>query len=69
MDMLEAKNMVVTDQDMADALNKTLEEIEELKTTREAEYKVLKTGVFCKKLNLNVEDLEKMYHMKVSTFQ
>lgn len=69
MDMLEAKNMVVSDQEMADALNKTLEDIKALKKSNEAEYKVLKIGLFCKKLNLSVKDLENMYHMKVSTSQ
>lgn len=58
--------MNVTDQEMADVLNRTLEEIKELKKSSEAEYKVLKTGIFCQKLNLNVEDLEKMYDMKVA---
>ncbi|HIP02135.1 MAG TPA: hypothetical protein EYH01_09875 [Campylobacterales bacterium] len=59
--------MNITDQDMADVLNRTLEEIKELKKSNEAEYKVLKTGILCQKLNLNVDDLEKMYNMKIAT--
>ena len=67
MDMTEAKNIVITDEYMADILNKTLEDIAELKKANEAEYKVLKTGILCQKLNLTVDDLERMYDMKVST--
>lgn len=59
--------MNVTDQEMAYALNRTLSEIEELKKSSEAEYKVLKTGVLCQKLNLSVNDLEKMSEMKVTS--
>ncbi len=59
--------MKVTDQEMAEVLNRTLEEIEALKKSNEAEYKVLKIGILCKKLNLSVDDLEKMYDLKVAT--
>ncbi len=61
--------MNVTNQDMADVLGRTLDEINELKKSNEAEYKVLKIGILCKKLNLNVEDLERMHDLKVSTSQ
>ena len=61
--------MTVTDQDMADILNRTLDEIDELKKSNEAEYKVLKIGILCRKLNLSVEDLERMHDLKVSTSQ
>jgi len=59
--------MQVTDQEMSEILNRTLEEIKALKKSNEAEYKVLKIGILCKKLNLCVEDLEKMYDLKIST--
>jgi hypothetical protein len=59
-------NVEVTDQDMADMLRRTLEEIQELKNSNESEYHVLKTGILCVKLNLNEDDLEKMYKLKVS---
>ncbi len=59
--------MKVTDQEMADILNRTLAEIEALKKSNEAEYKVLRIGILCKKLNLSVDDLEKMYDLKVAT--
>lgn len=69
MEIPKEPTKVVTDQDIADALNRTLEEIQELKTSNEAEYKVLKIGIFCRNLDLNVEDLEKMHQMKVTTSQ
>lgn len=59
-------NVEVTDQDMADMLRRTLEEIQELKNSNKSEYQVLKTGILCIKLNLNEDDLEKMYNLKVS---
>lgn len=59
--------MQVTDKEMAEVLGKTVVEIEALKKSNEDEYKVLKTGVLCKKLNLNSADLQKMFDMKVDT--
>ena len=59
-------NVEVTDQDMADILCRTLEEIQELKNSHKSEYQVLKTGILCVKLNLTEDDLEKMYNLKVS---
>lgn len=58
-------DMNVTDEEMAKVLSKTVEEIKDIKKNNEAEYKVLRAGVLCKKLNLNVDDLLKIYDKKV----
>ncbi len=49
--------MKVTDQDIAKALDKTIEEIEEVKKENPALYEVLVFGVICQKLSLSEEDL------------
>jgi len=56
--------MDVTDEEMAKALRKTLSEIESLKQMNEKEYKILKTGVLCKKLNLDENDLERIHNIR-----
>jgi len=58
-------DMNVTDEEMAKVLSKTVSEIKEIKENNESEYKVLRAGVLCKKLNLNVDDLLKIYDKKV----
>ncbi len=57
--------MNVTDEEMAKALDKTISQIEELKTINQTMYQFLKTGVLCKKLDLSEKDLEKIYDKKV----
>ena len=57
--------MNVTDEELAKALNKTISQIQELKTTNQTMYQFLKTGVLCKKLDLNEKDLEQIYDKKV----
>jgi hypothetical protein len=59
--------MNVTDEEIAKALNKTLKEVEEIKKDNFPEYKVLRAGVLCKKLGLNVDDLLKLHDKKVAT--
>ncbi len=59
--------MNVTDKDMAEILKKTVKEVEELKKTNEAEYRVLRLGILCKKLNLSIDDLERLHAMKIAT--
>ncbi len=56
--------MDITDEEMAKALKKTLSQIESLKQINEKEYKVLKTGVLCKKLNLDENDLERIHNIR-----
>ena len=58
-------NANITDQDMADALNKSLTQIQELKESNKEEYEVLKTGVLCAELNLSIDDLLAIYDKKV----
>ncbi len=57
--------MNVTDQDMAEALSRTVSEIREIKKLDESKYLILKTGVLCKKLGLNEDDLQKIHDMKI----
>ena len=59
-------NTAITDQDIANVLKKSLTQIQELKETNKEEYKVLKIGVLCAKLNLNVDDLLAIYDKKVT---
>ncbi len=56
--------MDITDEEMAKALKKSLSQIESLKRMNEKEYKVLKTGVLCKKLNLDENDLERIHNIR-----
>ncbi len=56
--------MQVTDQEIAQALDKRREEIQELKKMNPALYEVLQYGVLCQKLSLSPEDLEK-FHQKL----
>ena len=51
--------MKITDQDIAKVLNKTVEEITEVKIENPALYEVLVFGVMCQKLSLSEEDLER----------
>ena len=53
--------MQITDQDIATALNKKPEEIQELKKINPALYEVLIYGILCQKLSLTQADLEKFY--------
>ncbi len=57
--------MSVTDNDMATVLGKTPAQIENIKKSNEAEYRVLKIGVLCKMLNLGYDDLQKIHDKKV----
>ena len=59
--------MNITDDEMADTLGRTKLQIEDLKKLNEAQYNVLKTGILCKKLNLNEKDLQKIYDDKLAT--
>lgn len=56
--------MKITDEEIADALNKTLEEVQNIKQDNPAVYEVLMYGVLCRKLSLNEEDLQK-YHKQL----
>ena len=58
--------MDITDKEIAEIVKKPLQEIEQLKSDNEAEYKMLKVGAMCKKLNLDSDDLQKMYDKKVA---
>lgn len=55
--------MKLTDQDIAEALDKEVEEIEDLKKENPALYEILFYGVLCQKLSLSEEDLEKYRKM------
>ncbi len=57
--------MNVTDEEMAKTLDKTKLEIQKLKDRDITLYKLLKVGVLCRKLDLDVEDLHKIYEKKV----
>ncbi len=59
--------MNVTDKEMAEVLDKTLFQIQEMKKTNLSMYQFLKIGVFCKKLNLDAEDLKIIYEKKVTS--
>jgi hypothetical protein len=58
--------MDITDKEIAEIVKRTVEEIEALKSENEAEYKMLKVGAICKKLNLNSDDLQAIYDKKVT---
>ena len=56
--------MKITDEEIAETLDKTLEEVLEIKTENPAVYEVLMYGMLCRRLSLTEEDLEK-YHRKL----
>ena len=55
--------MKITDHDIAEMLDKEVEEITDLKTENPALYEILFYGVLCQKLSLTAEDLEKYRNM------
>ena len=50
--------MEITDNIIAEVLEKTLEEVTEIKTDNPDAYEVIRYGVMCHKLSLTEEDLE-----------
>ncbi len=56
--------MEVSNKEIATMINKTSSAVSYLKKANEKEFKILKLGVLCKKLNLDAEDLEAMYTLK-----
>ncbi len=50
----------VSDEEIAEAIHKSVEEVERIKTTNPQEYEVMKYGVLCVKLSLDEEDLERL---------
>jgi arsenate reductase-like glutaredoxin family protein len=58
--------MDITDKEIAKIVKKSLQELEKLKNENEAEYKMLKVGAMCKKLDLDSSDLQKIYDKKVA---
>ncbi len=56
--------MEISNKEIAAMINKTSSAVSYLKKTNENEFKILKLGVLCKKLNLDAEDLEAMHSLK-----
>lgn len=56
--------MDITDQEMAKALSRTLDQIKSLKQENKKEYEVLKTGVLCRKLSLDEDDLQRLHNIR-----
>ena len=50
---------MISDEEIAKALDKTMEEIESIKKENYEAYEVLQFGLLCQKLSLTPEDLEK----------
>ncbi len=51
--------MMISDEEIASRLNKTIEEIVAMKKENREAYEVLQFGILCQKLSLTPEDLEK----------
>ena len=51
--------MQVSDEEIAKATRKTVEEIEMIKAKNPEEYEIMKYGALCVKLSLREEDLER----------
>jgi hypothetical protein len=51
--------MIISDEEIAKALDKTAEEVAAIKKENPEEYEILRFGVLCQKLSLTSEDLEK----------
>ncbi len=56
--------MKISNKEIATFINKTPSAISYLKKNNENEFKILKLGVLCKKLELDLEDLKAMHSLK-----
>ncbi len=61
--------MKISNKEIATLIKKTPSAISYLKKNNENEYKILKLGVLCRKLELDSQDLEAMHLLKKIEFK
>ncbi len=56
--------MKISDEEIAKMMNKPLSALLNIKEEKPNEYNILKLGAFCKKLELDSDDLNAMFELK-----